>query len=220
MPQSFTNLVACEHCDTLYTRTPLAAGEVARCGQCDAVLYRASRLDVDRWLALTVAAAIAFVIANVSPVVKISLQGLHSQATLWQSAAALAQGPSAPIAVPTALAIIVVPFMQISLLLWVLGYARSGRRAPGFRLAMRLIGGLRPWSMVEVALLGILVSVIKLTSMVDVAPGAGIWATAALMILITIVASRDVHWLWDFTAGDRPRQAMAPETATAAGLAP
>jgi len=206
MLKSFTNLVVCEHCDATYTRVALAPGEVARCGQCDAVLYRASLLDVDRWLALTVAAAVAFVIANVSPVVKISLQGLHSQATLWQSAAAPAHGPAAPIAVPTALAIIVVPFMQVSLLLWVLGHARrGGRRAPGFRLAMRMLAGLRPWSMVEVALLGILVSVIKLSSMVEVAPGAGIWATAALMILITIVASRDIHWLWEFTDRGRPR---------------
>ncbi|WP_232476396.1 MULTISPECIES: paraquat-inducible protein A [unclassified Acidovorax] len=208
--KTFTNLVACEHCDTIYARAPLAPGELARCGQCDAVLYRASRLDIDRWLALTVAAAVAFVIANVCPVVKISLQGLHSQATLWQSAAALAQGQAAPIAVPTAIAIIVIPFMQISLLLWVLGHARGGRRAPGFSLAMRMLVGLRPWSMVEVALLGILVSVIKLLSMVDVVPGAGIWATTALMILITLVANRDVHWLWDFTDSDRPRGKVAP----------
>ncbi|HQQ71045.1 MAG TPA: paraquat-inducible protein A [Alicycliphilus sp.] len=209
MLKTFTNLVACEHCDTTYARTPLAPGEVARCGQCGAVLYRSSPLDIDRWLALTVAAAITFVIANVYPVVKISLQGLRSQATLWESAAALAHGPAAPIAVPTALAIIVVPFMQISLLLWVLGHAHFGRRAPGFRLAMRMLVGLRPWSMVEVALLGILVAVIKLSSMLEVAPGPGIWATTILMILITLVANRDVHWLWDFTDSARPPAEVA-----------
>ncbi|GGI53368.1 paraquat-inducible protein A [Oxalicibacterium solurbis] len=163
------------------------------------MLYRANRLTVDRWLALTVAAAIVFVIANAYPVVRISLQGQHNEATLWQSAAALAHGPIALIAVPTALSIIVVPFMQISLLAWVLGYARIGRRAPGFAQAMRMLVTLRPWSMIEVGLLGILVAIIKLSSFLQVAPGAGIWATAGLMILITLIANRDIHWLWELT---------------------
>lgn len=197
--KSFPDLIVCEHCDSVYRRKHLAPAEVARCARCAAVLYRANRLTVDRWLALTVAAAIVFVIANACPVVRISLQGLHNEATLWQSAAALAHGPIALIAVPTALSIIVVPFMQISLLAWVLGYARIGRRAPGFAQAMRMLVVLRPWSMIEVGLLGILVAIIKLSSFLQVAPGAGIWATAGLMILITLIANRDIHWLWELT---------------------
>lgn len=207
--KTFPDLVVCEHCDSVFRRRTLAPGGVAHCGTCGAVLYRAGRLDVDRWLALTLAAAIVLVIANVCPVIRISLQGLHNEATLWQSAAALAHGPAAPIAVPTALSIIVVPFLQIGLLGWVLGHARLGRRAPGFAQAMRMLVALRPWSMVEVCLLGILVAVIKLSSFLEVAPGAGIWATAALMVLITLIANRDVHWLWEMTEETRaPREAV------------
>ncbi|MCB4811192.1 paraquat-inducible protein A [Methylovorus menthalis] len=197
--KTFPHLVACEHCDSVYERTPLALGQLARCERCDAILYRASRLDVDRWLALTVAAAIVFVMANVCPVIYISFKGLHNEATLWASAAALAHGPAAPIAVPTAMSIIIVPFLQISLLGWVLMYARFGKRAPGFERAMRMLVALRPWSMVEVCLLGILVAVIKLSGFLQVAPGAGIWATALLMILLTLIANRDIHWLWEIT---------------------
>jgi len=195
----FPGLVVCEHCDSVYRRRPLGRGELARCERCAAVLYRASRLDIDRWLALTVAAAIVFVIANVCPVIRINLQGLHNESTLWQAAAALAHGAAAPIALPTALSVIIVPFLQISLLGWVLIHARCGRRAPGFAQAMRMLVALRPWSMIEVCLLGILVAVIKLSSMVQVAPGAGIWAMAVLMVLITLIASRDVHGLWELT---------------------
>lgn len=183
----------------MYQRSPLKSGEVARCQRCAAVLYRGSQLNIDRWLALTTAAAILFIIANAYPVIRISLQGLHNETTLWQSAAALAHGAAAPIAIPTALSIILVPFMQISLLLWVLTYARFGRRAPGFTIAMKMLAALRPWSMIEVALLGILVSIIKLSSFLQVAPGPGIWATIGLMILITLIASRDSLFLWDIT---------------------
>jgi paraquat-inducible protein A len=200
--QTFPSLVICEHCDAVYRHRQLAPGEVAQCETCGAVLWRASRRDVDRWLALTIAAAILFAIANLCPVIRISLKGLHNEATLWQSAAALAHGPGAVIAVPAAMSIIIVPFLQISLLGWVLAHARFGRRAPGFAPAMRMLVALRPWSMIEVCVLGILVAVIKLSSLVDVAAGAGIWATGALMVLITVIASRDVQGLWELTAGD------------------
>lgn len=202
----FPKLVVCEHCDSVYRRRAVAPGEAARCMHCTSVLYRASRLDIDRWLALTIAAAIVFVIANVCPVIRISFQGLHNEATLWQAAMALAHGPVAPIAVPTALSIIVVPFLQIVLLAWVLLFARLGRRAPGFAQTMRMLAALRPWSMVEVCLLGILVSVIKLSSFLQVAAGAGIWAMAGLMVLITLIANRDTHWLWELTEDKRPAQ--------------
>ncbi|WAC72325.1 paraquat-inducible protein A [Roseateles sp. SL47] len=193
----FRQYFACEHCDTLYRRPRLSGHEVARCDVCGAVLLRANRLTLDAWLALTVAAAITFLIANFRPVVSINFQGAHNESTVWGAIIALAQRPTAPIAVPMALTLIIVPLLQISALLWVLGHARAGQRPPAFELLMRMLVGLRPWSMVEVCLLGILVSMIKLSDVVSVTLGAGTWAMAVLTILIAVIASRDMHWLWD-----------------------
>ncbi|MDR0379765.1 MAG: paraquat-inducible protein A [Candidatus Accumulibacter sp.] len=195
--RAFPGLIVCEHCDSVYRRRVLAPGEVARCARCDAVLYRARRLGPDHWLALTLAAAIVFVIANVCPVVHIGIQGQHNAATLWESAVVLAQGPIAIIAVPFALSIVVVPGVQIGLLAWVLAHVCAGRRPPGFVLAMRALAALRPWNMVEVGLLGILVAAIKLSHLLQVAPGAGLWATAALVALLPLIAHRDVDRLWE-----------------------
>lgn len=199
--KTFPHLIVCNECDTVYRRPCLAPGDTSRCEECGATVYGASHLNVDCRLALTVAAAVVYMIANVCPVIRIGLRGQHIEATLWQSAAALAHGTAAPVAVPTAMSVIGVPFLQIALLGWVLVYARSGRRAPGFTTAMRLLVALRPWSMVEVALLGILVSVVKLSGFLEVAPGAGVWAVAALMMLITLIAHRDIEQLWELTEG-------------------
>ena len=202
--RTFPGLMVCEHCDHVYRRVGLARGEVARCEVCGAVLCRAERFDIEQWLALTVAAAIVFVLANVYPIIRIGMGGLHNDATLWQSVAALAHGSAAPIAVPAAITAIVVPFLQIALLGWVLGFARCGRRAPGFDAAMRLLHGLRPWSMVEVCLLGALVSIVKLSGYLALVPGVGIWAMAALSILLPLIASRDTHQLWHRVSGEAP----------------
>ena len=196
---TYPNLVICENCDAVYQRRALARREVATCTACASVLYRAQDLNVRERLALAVTAAIAFLIANLFPVISINLHGLESQTTMWQAAVAMAQSDAGPIAVPTAAVAVLVPFFQIGILIWVLWFARSGARAPGFAWAMKLLGVLRPWSMVEVCMLGILVAVIKLSSLVQVHPGPGVWATAALMVLMTIIAGRDVGQLWTMT---------------------
>ena len=196
------DLVICEQCDSVHRRLPLQPGEQAHCLRCEALLYRHGGLNVDRWLALTLAAAVAYLIANFTPVISITLQGHYNSTTLWQAAMALAYGSVAPIAVASALAMVVVPGLQIALLLWLLGHARFGKRAPGFAVLMRALQVLRPWSMVEVCVLGLLVALIKLSSDLDVSTGAGIWATGVLMLLIVMVANRDVHWLWEMTAAE------------------
>lgn len=212
--RTFPHLLVCEHCDSVYGRPLLGPREVARCSCCDAVLCRGRAIGADaeatRLLALTLAAAILFVIANVCPVIRISMRDLHNEATLWQSALALAHGQAAPIALVAALVLIVAPFLQIGALGWVLLHARAGRSAPAFVRAMRLLDLLQPWSMVEVGLLGILIAVIKLAGFVQVAPGAGVWATAALALLLTFITRRDMHWLWELHDQAALRAAARP----------
>lgn len=196
---SYPDYVVCEHCDSVYKRRPGASGEDIRCATCDALLHRNGHVDLDAWLALTVAAAIVFTIANLAPVLRLSLEQMHTQATLWQAMLALARGPGAPIAVPLGLSIIVVPALQIGLLGWALAYAWLGRRAPGFAPIMRMLVALRPWNMVEVGLIGILVTSIKLSSYLKVIPGIGLWAMGASIVLFTLIVKRDIRGLWEVT---------------------
>lgn len=83
------------------------------------------------------------------------------------------------------------------MLIWVLAFAMLRRRSPAFALCMRGLGSLRPWNMLEVCLLGALVAVIKLAGMLDVIPGAGLIALAALSVVLIYIAGRDVRDLWD-----------------------
>lgn len=197
--KTYPKLIVCEHCDHVFTRVPLAPRAVAHCEVCGAVLYRASRLDLEQWLALTITAGIVFLLANCYPVIRIEMQGLSSEATLLESFNALGHGAAAPIAIPAALTVIGVPLMQIALLAWVLVFARKGKRAPGFVQAMKWLDRIRPWSMVEVCLLGALVAVIKLSSQLSVIVGVGTWAMAGLTLLLTLIANRDTHTLWECT---------------------
>jgi paraquat-inducible protein A len=198
----YPDLIVCEHCDAVYRRPTLMPGASARCEICAAPLCRMGRLNVDHQLALTIAAAVVYVMANVCPIIRIGFQGLHNEATLWQSAVALAHGPATLVTVAAVLLVIVIPLVQLLLLGWVLMYVRQGRRAPAFRTAMRLLVVLRPWSMVEVALIGVLVSVIKLAGFLHVIPGVGLWAMGVLTILFTLTVSPDPRRFWVLTEGE------------------
>jgi paraquat-inducible protein A len=192
-----STLTICEHCDSLYETPHLNRGEAAFCVRCSAVLQRGPRLSTEQLLALSVAAGILLIFANVFPVISISMQGLHNQVTLWGSVQALAQGQITLIALVAGLAIILAPALQIALLFWVLAHAHRGEIAPGFRTCMRTLEHLRPWSMLEVCLLGVLVAIIKLGGMLDVHPGVGLWAMAMLMVLVMLIAGKDIRRLWD-----------------------
>ncbi|MCT8165170.1 MULTISPECIES: paraquat-inducible protein A [unclassified Pseudomonas] len=191
------DLIICEYCDALYQRTTLERHQRALCPQCGGVLYRHCNLTIQQRLALGVTGGVLLIFANCYPVMTISMQGLTNSATLWDSVQILSSGSITFIALVMALAIIFAPVLQIALLCWLLGFALAGRRAPGFATCMRALEALRPWSMLEVCLLGAMVAVIKLAGLLEVIPGIGLLALAALSMLIIYIAGRDIRDLWE-----------------------
>lgn len=193
------NLIVCEHCDTVYRRGPLARGQVAECAVCGAVLERHQWIGVDGQFALILAALIVFVIANVSSIVTLKLSGMSAATTLWGAVIAMWNDGAQIVSVLTAMTLFFFPLAQILIFGWVLWFAREGRRAPGFASAMSALVRVKPWSMIEVFMLGTLVAVVKAHTYFDVVTGPGIWAFGCLTLLITVFASQDARNLWDLT---------------------
>ena len=190
-------LIICEHCDCVYEKVTLVEHQKTLCTCCGAVLQRHNRLTVEQRLALTCAALMLWIFANVYPVMTISLKGIKNSATLWDSVLALSHGPITFIALVAAIAMIIAPIFQLLLLIWVLGFALSHQRSPGFKFCMRWLEALRPWSMLEVCFLGAMVAVIKLAGFLHVLPGIGLFALAVLSLVVIRIAGRDIRELWD-----------------------
>ncbi|AIL61630.1 paraquat-inducible protein A [Pseudomonas alkylphenolica] len=190
-------LIICEHCDCVYHKVSLGKHQKALCLRCGAVLQRYNGLTLQHRLALSITAGVLWLLANFYPVMSISLQGFSNSATLWDSVRALANGPITFIALVAAISMIIAPMFQLLLLIWVLGFALAGQRSPAFSLCMRWLETLRPWSMLEVCLLGAMVAVFKLAGLLDVLPGIGLVALAVLSLLMIRIAGRDIRELWD-----------------------
>ncbi|MGF6127755.1 paraquat-inducible protein A [Pseudomonas frederiksbergensis] len=190
-------LIICEHCDCVYQKVMLVKHQKTLCTRCGGVLQRYNGLTLEQRLALTLTALMLWIFANFYPVMSISLKGLKNSATLWDSVLALSLGPITFIAMVAAISMIIAPIFQLLLLVWVLSFALKGRRSPGFRFCMRWLETLRPWSMLEVCLLGAMVAVIKLAGLLDVLPGIGLFALAVLSLMMIRIAGRDIRDLWD-----------------------
>jgi paraquat-inducible protein A len=62
----------------------------------------------------------------------------------------------------------------------------------------RFVQRLHPWSMMEVFMLGILVSIVKLAGMASMVPGISLFAFLVLIfVLAGSMASLDPHLIWE-----------------------
>jgi paraquat-inducible protein A len=190
-------LVACHECDLLQREVPLASGAAARCRRCGALLYRHVPDSLDRTLAFTLAATILFVLANAFPIVGLDAQGNRSSTTLLGTVRTLHDQGMASVAVLVFATTILMPALQLAAMIYMLVPLKFGWVPRGMPAVFRLVETVRPWGMVEVFLLGTLVSLAKLAHMATLVPDIALWSFAALMVLLAAAAqSFDERSFW------------------------
>lgn len=186
-----SDLIACQDCDLLQRETPLQPGDVVLCVRCGAVLYRNNPGNVERALALTIAAAILFAISNFFPIVGIESKGNRISSTLFGAVLNLWGEHMELVAVLVFVTAILVPALELVLMIFLL---MTRNPSP---LALRLLLATRPWAMIEVFMLGLLVSVQRLTHIATIDTGIALWSFAALMVLFAaLTATFNVRDLW------------------------
>ncbi len=172
-------------------------GGAAVCPRCGGTLFRRQRQTVEYTLALTLSAAILFVVANAYPFLSFEMQGQVTQTTLGSGAAALWVQQRYAVAGLVFLTTILAPALQIGLLLYVVAPIHFRLRVPGAVMAFRWVETCRPWSMMEVFLIGILVALVKLADMAEIVPGIALWAFALLIpVLAATSAFLDPEIVW------------------------
>lgn len=190
-------MMACPECDLLQRPTALKPHSLALCPRCRTVLYRPHDDNLDRPLAYTLSAAVLFIIANMYPIVGLELQGQSSSATLIGTVLALHDQHMTMLAVLVGFTTIVVPGLQLAAMSYVLVLLHLGHMPAHLSLTLRALQALRPWGMVEVFILGLLVSLVKLAGTADVVPGVALWSFGGLLLMIAAaVASFDARAIW------------------------
>jgi len=190
--------IACHECDLIHRIGPLAEGATANCSRCGAVLYRHRKNSLDRTLALTMAGLILFVLANSFPFLSMKIQAQVQESTLFTGIKELYAQGMWQVALLVLLTTILVPLIQLLSLLYVLLPIKFNRKPWKLALVFRFVQRLQPWSMMEVFMLGILVSIVKLAGMASMVPGISLFAFLVLIfVLAASAASLDPHLIWE-----------------------
>ncbi|MEB3752877.1 paraquat-inducible protein A [Acinetobacter sp. MD2(2019)] len=195
--QQLTQFTSCEECDALYQRIPLALGEKAICVCCGAELYREVK-SFNRLLALVLTALIIFIVANSFPIVKVEVQGNSMETTLLGAAWTMFHIHRGFVGFILVATTFFIPLINLVLLVYI--YASISwfkQRPPLMRIALRTLHVFRVWAMVEVFLIGILVTLVKLIDMVLVIPEIALWAFAALSLFMVFLNAIQVQDIWD-----------------------
>lgn len=190
--------VACQHCDTLWLRPELNEGDVARCGRCHSVLLTRKTNSIDRTLASLVGSLILLICAVCFPFLSMERSGLANQISVVDAISVLWASGMASLALAAGMLILILPFVRNVLLIGVFAQLRRGRPlkaagAVGFRLAQQI----EPWAMVEIFMLGVVVSLVKIGKLATISVGPAFWALAVLILIMsynTNALCRDTAW--------------------------
>jgi paraquat-inducible protein A len=191
-------LIACLHCDLVQRLPELATGESARCPRCDKLLWRRGADVLNRTLALTVAAGILYLIANVAPMLGLEAVGRTAQTTVLGGARQLWRDGRETVAVLVLFTVVIAPALQIGFLIAILAGAQRRRPPHWIAFLLRFHPTTQIWSMIEVMLIGVLVALVKIAELATVVPGIALYALAGLAVLFAAIQSIfDPHDVWE-----------------------
>jgi paraquat-inducible protein A len=199
-------IVACPVCGLAQRVAPAARGAVFECARCGAFLGREPERDsLHLTAALTLAALVLYVPANLYPIMRMYYSGAYSENTVWDGVVSLAHYNQWFVAAVVLMASIVIPLVKLVTLLYLVASAQlHSPSLPRLRTRLwRFVDVIGPWAMLDVFLLAILVALVKLRTLATVLPGPGLAAFCAVVVLTILASSTfDPRLIW--TTSRRP----------------
>ena len=192
-------VLACETCGLAQRVEELDPGMTAECIRCGASIVSRPATGAQTTAALTIAALVLYIPANIYPILQMNLYGATSDNTIWDGVVNLMQYNEYLVAAIVFLASIVVPLFKLLGLLFLVASVRwnRGRRLRARTRIYQFIDAIGPWAMLDVFLLAVLVALVKLGDLARVIPGPGLVAFTGVVVL-TMLASQtfDPKLIW------------------------
>jgi paraquat-inducible protein A len=190
-------MIACHECDLIHRIRTLPPKGSANCIRCGAVLYKHKPNSLDRTLAFAMAGLILFILANSFPFLGLKIGVQFRETNLITGIYELYVQDMQVIAILVLLTTVLVPFTQMMCLFYILLPLKFGRLPKRLPWVFRFLQSIQPWGMMEVFMVGILVSVVKLAKMAKIIPGISLYSFLALIFVLTaMTVSLDAHLIW------------------------
>jgi paraquat-inducible protein A len=193
-------LIACHSCRLLVRRPDRPNRQKIRCPRCGARLHLRKPNSIARTWALVIAALIFYIPANMLPVTVTTYLGSSQSDTILSGVLYFMRTGSWGIALIIFVASIVVPIAKLIVLSGLL-ISVQGRWAwrPEDRTRLyRITELVGRWSMLDVFVVAVLVSLVRMGYLTTIEAGVGVVYFAAVVIVTMIAAETfDPRLIWD-----------------------
>jgi paraquat-inducible protein A len=187
-------LAACNTCGKV---SPATAGKCSRCGT---RLHLRKPNSIQNTILLMIAATLLYIPSHLLPIMTVTELGDVTHNTIVSGMMVFWETGAYPIAIVIFTASILIPLLKIIALIWLCA-AATGRVRPSPVTLGRLYWFtelLGRWSMIDIFVVGILVSIVQLGNYMTVIPGIGAIAFAGVVLLTMLAAmSFEPRLLWD-----------------------
>ena len=189
-------MIACPECDALQ-REPrrVPRGTTVSCWRCHTTLVQGSHRHMSYVFALLLSGWILFLIGNGFPLVSLEAQGNGVTTTLFGAVVHLWGQDMTLVAILFFFTTILAPTFDLAAMLYLtigvlrVDYGMANTMPPHAALILRLLQKIRPWAMLEVFMLGALVSIVKLGQLASVIVGPALYSIGTLIIVLAAANS-------------------------------
>ncbi|MEQ1636888.1 MAG: paraquat-inducible protein A [Methylococcales bacterium] len=195
-------LIRCHQCGCIVQLSAIAleGKHLAPCPRCDGQLHTRLPNSFQRTAALLCSAFVLYIPANVFPIMIVTKFGVPEQHTIISGIISLINSGMIPIAILVFIASILVPLIKmlgLLILLWAVRY-RWQRNMRLLALVYRMIAFVGRWSMLDIFMISILVSIVSSEALEQVLAGSAATAFAGVVVLTMLATnSFDPRLLWD-----------------------
>jgi len=191
-------LRACHCCGLVHSVPPLDPDHDALCARCGTRLsIRVHPRARSRAAAFAAAGLIIYPLAIALPIMRIEQFGQMSTTNILSGVRALLSSGEIAVGLIVLLSSIIAPILKLVAML-ILSMPTSVLTRRHKAVTYRFVEWIGRWGMVDVLLVSILVALVKLGSWAEVAPGPGLIAFTAVVVLSLLSsAAFDPHAIWE-----------------------
>ena len=208
MSKSHTML--CHECDYPITMPALTHKQAAVCPRCGLQLTVYHHNASQRIIALA-ATSLIFLLASLPfEFLSFSASGQYQSIDILGSLWILVDKDYALLALVQAIAVLILPAFVLVSLLYLLVPLSMGLRPAKAEWVIKTLFKLLPWTMAEIFLIGVLVSLIKIVSMADIGLGLSFYAYLLFTICMTITLLYVDKYQLNMLLGDKVLEDHTP----------
>lgn len=180
---------ACEECDLLMGLPDIREGERALCPRCGHTVTQNPKQGLERALAFALAGCVFFAISLAFPFLTLSNGGIENVMTLPEASIAIWREQDPALAVIVFVAILALPVALLAAIIALVTPLILNRRVDWLPQLGKLMFRLNDWAMVEVFVIGTIVSLVKIAKLATVILGLSFWAYIVFAICLTAALS-------------------------------